>query len=107
MATHFRPGDCVIYRKQKLSVHPGPHAQDVHPAPHGDSYTYCVPKFYRVIDVRPGPTIVVGTRRGRQRTLAAADPALRRAHWWERLLFAGRFPPLASPPAQRPDAGAD
>ena len=26
-------------------------------------------------------------------SLAAADPALRRAHWWERPLFAGRFPP--------------
>jgi hypothetical protein len=27
------------------------------------------------------------------RTLAAADPALRRAHWWERLLFGHGFPP--------------
>jgi hypothetical protein len=83
----------VIYRKQKLSVHPGPHAQDIHPAPNGDSYTYCVPKFYRVIAVQADETIIVRTRRGRQRTLAAADMALRRAHWWERLLFAGRFPP--------------
>jgi hypothetical protein len=37
--------------------------------------------------------VVVRTRRGRQRSLAAADPALRRAHWWERLLFGQRFPP--------------
>jgi hypothetical protein len=92
MAAHFRPDDCVIYRKAKFSAHPGPHAQDIHPAPNGDTYTYCVPKFYRVVAVQPDHTIVVRTRRGRQRTLAAADPALRRAHWWERLLFAGRFP---------------
>ena len=93
MAAHFRPGDCVIYRKQKLSAHPGRHAQDIDPAPHGDSYSYCVPKFYRVVAVRPDHAVVVRTRRGRQRTLAAPDAALRRAHWWERLLFAGRFPP--------------
>ncbi len=95
MATHFRPGDCVIYRKQKLSAHPGRHAQDIEPAKHGDTYAYCVPKFYRVVAVQPDDTIIVRTRRGRQRTLAAADALLRRAHWWERLLFAGRFPPSA------------
>ena len=93
MAAHFRPGDCVIYRKPKLSAHPGRHAQDVRPAANGDTYAYCVPKFYRVVAVLPDYTVVVRTRRGRQRTLAAADPALRRAHWWERPLFAGRFPP--------------
>ena len=93
MAAYFRPGDCVIYRKQKLSVHPGPHALDIYPAPNGDTYTYCVPKFYRVVAVQPDHTIVVRTRRGRKRTLAANNPAMRRAHWWERLPFAGRFPP--------------
>jgi hypothetical protein len=48
VAAHFRPGDCVIYRKPKLSAHPGRHAQDIRPAPNGDSYAYCVPKLYRV-----------------------------------------------------------
>jgi len=89
----FRPGDCVIYRRQKLSAHPGTHAKDIYPAPGGDTYTYCVPKFYRVIAVQPDHTLVVQTRRGRLRTLAASDPALRQAHWWERLFFASRFPP--------------
>ncbi len=93
MAAHFKPGDCVIYRKPKFSAHPGSHATDIQPAPHGDSYSYCVSKFYRVISVLP-QQVVVRTRRGRQRTLAADDPALRRAHWWERLLFRHRFPPL-------------
>jgi hypothetical protein len=83
----------VIYRKPKLSAHPGPHARDIDPAPHGDSYSYCVPKFYRVVAVEPDQRVVVRTRRGRQHTLAADDPALRRAHWWERLLLARRFPP--------------
>ena len=92
MAAHFKPGDCVIYRKLKFSVHPGPHARDIYPAPNGDSYSYWVGKFYRVIAVL-AREVVVSTRQGRQRTLSAADPALRRAHWWERLLFRHRFPP--------------
>jgi hypothetical protein len=85
----------VIYRKHKLSVRPGPNARDIQPAPNGDTYSYCVPKFYRVISVEADRRIVVRTRQGRQHTLAADDPALRRAHWWERLLFASRFPPCA------------
>jgi hypothetical protein len=93
VAAHFRPGDCVIYRKSKLSAHPGRHAEDIRPAPNGDTYAYCVPKFYRVVAVLPDHTVVVRTRQGRRRTLPADDKALRRAHWWERLLCAGRFPP--------------
>ena len=95
MAAHFRPGDCVIYNKPKLSARPGPNARDIQPAAHGDTYSYCVPKFYRVVAVQPDHTVVVRTRRGRQRTLADTDAALRRAHWWERLVFRHRFPPLA------------
>ena len=93
MAAHFRPGDCVIYNKPKLSARPGPNARDIQPAAHGDTYSYCVPKFYRVVAVLPDHSVLVITRRGRQRTLADTDAALRRAHWWERFLFAGRFPP--------------
>ena len=32
MTAHFRAGDCVIYRKPKVSARPGRHAQDIHPA---------------------------------------------------------------------------
>ena len=95
MAQHIRPGDCVVYRKQKFSAHPGRHARHIFPAPNGDDYTYFVEKFYRVIAVQPDHRVVVLTRRGRQHTLAAEDPALRRASWWERLLLRHRFPPLA------------
>jgi hypothetical protein len=94
MTRPFKPGDWVIYRKQKVSVHPGRHARDIHPAPNGDSYTYCVPKLYRVVAVQPA-RVVVRTRRGRHRILAAGDPGLRRAHWWEWLLLWDRFPTWA------------
>jgi hypothetical protein len=94
MAAHFKLGDCVIYRKPKFSAHPGSHATGIQPAANDDLYSYYVSKFYRVISVPPRQ-VVVRTRRGRQRTLADDDPALRRAHSWERLLFRHRFPPPA------------
>jgi hypothetical protein len=94
MGIHFKPGDFVIYRKQKHSVHPGPHAKDISPAPNGDYYSYYVDKFWTVMTVHSNRTVVICTRRGKQHTLVADDPALRRAHWWERLLFRSRFPSL-------------
>lgn len=94
MRNSLRPGDCVIYRKQKYSLRPGPHARDISPAPHGDYYSYEVDKFWTVLSVQPNDQVVVCTRRGKQLTLHADDPALRRAYWWERLLFRRRFPVL-------------
>jgi hypothetical protein len=94
MVVHFKPGDLVIYRKQKFSVRPGPHAEGICPAPHGDSYSYCVQKYWRVVAVQANHEVVVRTRRGKQLTVAADDPALRRATWWQRLLLRHRFPPL-------------
>jgi hypothetical protein len=96
MTGHFLPGDVVVYRKQKSSLHPGPHAKDIKPAPHGDLYSYLVEKFWRVVAVQPDHMLIVRTRKGKQHTIPANDPNLRRTHWWERLLFWYRFPPRAS-----------
>jgi hypothetical protein len=93
MAAVFQPGDVVVYRKQKSSARPGPHAKDIEPAPHGDSYSYSVDKFWRVIDVLHNNTLRVLTRSGKEHTIKADDLGLRRARWWERLLFWNRFPP--------------
>jgi hypothetical protein len=68
-------------------------AVDIQPAPHGDTYSYSVEKFWLVVAMRPDNTVVVRTRKGKQHTMAASDPNLRRAHWWERLLFWHRIPP--------------
>ena len=92
MTARFRPGDVVVYRKQKSSQRPGPHARDIQPAPHGDYYSYAVEKFWRVVAVCDG-TLVVRTRTGKQHAIPAGDPNLRRTHWWEGLLFRHRFPP--------------
>jgi hypothetical protein len=95
MRAYFKAGDLVVYRKQKCSVRPGLNARGISPAPNGDSYSYCVDKFWRVVAVQPDDTLVVCTRRGKRHTIRTDDEALRRASWWERLLLAHRFPDVA------------
>ena len=101
----FKPGDFVIYRKQKSSIHPSPRAKDIYPAPNGEFYSYEVDKFWMVVAVERSNEITVSTRRGKRLTLHADDPGLRRAHWLERFLFRHRFPVTKlddSPAAPRP-----
>ncbi|HMF15318.1 MAG TPA: hypothetical protein VKE94_23550 [Gemmataceae bacterium] len=77
MSSRFRPGDVVVYRKQKSSLHPGRHARDIQPAPHGDFYSYSVEKFWRVVALQDDK-LLVRTRRGKQHTIPANDSNLRR-----------------------------
>ena len=90
MSRKFKPGDPVAYRVQKHSAHPGPRAKDVYPARYGEDYSYHVVKFWTVVAVVEG-RVVARTRRGKEHVLDVDDPALRRATWWERLLYRGRF----------------
>jgi hypothetical protein len=92
MSAFFSPGDYVIYRKQKCSVHPSLHAKEVWPCRHGDFYSYEVDKFWLVVAVECSNKVIVCTRRGKRLAIDATDPALRRAGWLERLLFRRRFP---------------
>jgi hypothetical protein len=88
----YRPGDRVIYTATKHSAHPGRRAEAVEPEPHGEGYSYAVKKYWLVVGVEPGGLLLIVTRRGKQRAIAASDPRLRHAHWWESLLFGSRFP---------------
>lgn len=92
MEARYRPGDAVVYRKQEGALCPHPRAKDVRAAPNGDYYSYYVAKYWRVIEVRGGKTLIVRTRKGKQHTIDADDPNLRPAYWWERLLFRRRMP---------------
>jgi hypothetical protein len=101
MRKHFKPGDWVIYRKQKYSVRPSPHARSVHPAPLGDHYYYEIDKYWIVVAIEADQSLVLRTRRGKQVKVNTDDPALRRAHWWERLWFRRRFPAVTMPEAPK------
>lgn len=90
----FKTGDSVVFCKTKHGSRPGPRARDVEPSPHGEDYTYHVDKYWTVSEARADGKLVVVTRRGKQHVLDATDPQLRRAWWWERFLYAHRFPKL-------------
>lgn len=97
MPAKLRPGEPVIYRASKVSTGPGPRARNVYAAPGGDTYTYVVEKFWVVADVRGDGKLLLRTRRGKEHLVEPNDPKLRRPHWWERLLYRGRFPRLTQP----------
>ena len=102
MRGHFRPGDPVIFCMNKFSTDPGPRAEDIRPAAHGETYSYLVPKYWRVEQQNRDGTLVLVTRRGKRHVVSPVDPRLRSASLWERWLYGHRFPsrPTSSEPAR-------
>jgi hypothetical protein len=60
----------------------------------GEDYTYLLDKFWVVTALQSDGKVVVRTRRGKEHVLEPDDPSLRKAKWWERLLWRRRFPTL-------------
>lgn len=92
MARSFHVGDPVIFRMTKFSTDPGPRAKEVQPAPSGETYSYLVDKFWTVGQIATDGTLLLVTRRGKQHRVASNDLRLRPANWWERWMYAKRFP---------------
>lgn len=87
----LKPGDWVIYRKQKISTKPGPRAENKMPSPKGETYNYVVEKYWVVAAIAENGQLQLVTRRGKRHDVDRDDPRLRKARWWERLLHGGRF----------------
>jgi hypothetical protein len=85
-------GDCVVYRKYKISPHPTPRAKEVYPAPGGETYSYAVDKYWVVSAVHAGEKIETVTRTGKVHSLDPSDPNLRKASLFEKLRLHDRFP---------------
>jgi hypothetical protein len=84
------PGDRLIYRKPKVSPHPGPRARNVRPAENG--YCYEVDKFWTVAGVLEDGRLLAKTRTGKEVCLNREDERLRKARLIERLRYRRRFP---------------
>ncbi|GJL56870.1 MAG: hypothetical protein NPIRA02_40020 [Nitrospirales bacterium] len=84
-------GDFVIFTKTKSSSHPSPRAQEVYPAQHGDTYSYTINKFWKVIQVFDDNTIEIETRRGKRHRLDKNSPQLRKVTLWDRVKFRDRL----------------
>lgn len=95
----FRRGDLVIFTVEKRGTAPGPRARDVEPEPLGEDYRYLVDKYWVVEADASDGRVFVRTRRGKRHLIQTDNDNLRHANWWERLMFADRFPQLDQLPA--------
>ncbi len=98
----LKPGDWVIYRKQKISKSPGERAVDVRPSSGGEMYQYMVDKFWVVDEVLSNGQVRLCTRRGKQHTVDGDDTRLRTPRLWERWWYRDRFESIEqtdSPPS--------
>lgn len=94
MRAKYQPGDPVVVCLSKFSTDPGPRARDVYPAPSGETYSYQVDKYWRVLEIRDDGALTLATRRGKRHIVLPDDPRIRPARWWERWLLNDRFPSL-------------
>lgn len=94
MRAKYQQGDPVVVCLSKISTEPGPRARDVHPAPMGETYSYQVDKYWRILEIRDDGGLLLATRRGKTHVITPDDPKLRPARWWERWLLNERFPSL-------------
>ncbi len=92
MSRSFRVGDLVVFTMTKRSALPGPRASNVKAARTGELYSYQVKKYWVVAQLLEGDQLKLQTRRGKSHIIDANDVRLRKARWWERWFFAGRFP---------------
>ena len=92
MESKYRVNDVVVYRKTKRSTSPGPRAEELYPAEQGDSYTYIVAKYWRVVGLAEDNQVDIVTRTGKRHRIPASDPNLRKANIAERFALKSRFP---------------
>lgn len=87
----FQAGEIIVYCKPKYSTHPGRRARSVWANRKGDSYAYCVFKFWIVRKVLESGQLLVQTRRGKTHLIDPSDPNLRRPTLLQRIQFRSNF----------------
>jgi hypothetical protein len=92
--SRLKPGDLVVYSKQKHTTHPGRRARQVDASSKGEYYTYVVDKFWVVGRVLENGRLLLQTRRGKTHVVDNGNPNLRRATLWDRIRYNARFSQL-------------
>ena len=90
----FKPGDSVVYRKSKVTTHPGRRAQGIRATRKGDYYSYFVDKFWVVRQVLDNGMLLLETRRGKQHVIDPTDPNLRHPSLMQRIRYRSRLSKL-------------
>lgn len=83
----YRPGQIVVYEKEKHTSSPGHRARQVRPDPHGEYYTYVVTKYW-VVDAVEGDRLHLRTPGGKLYSVSEHEERLRHLAWRERLWLA-------------------
>ena len=84
-------GDFIIVKKFKASTSPSPRAKDISPATHGDTYSYRIDKFWKVVQVLDDGTIEIETRGGKRHHIDRRHQGFRKANLLDRLFHRNRF----------------
>jgi len=95
MQHRYKPGDIVVFQKQKRSTSPGPRARHVAASRQGEEYSYVVDKFWMVVAVDESGKLHLETRRGKKHWVESSNPHLRKPSIWERIALRHKFPPAA------------
>ena len=84
-------GDFVIVKKFKASTRPSRRAKDIDPATHGDTYSYRIDKYWKVVEVGNDGRIEIETRRGKRHTIDTRNQDFRKANLFDRFFHRDRF----------------
>jgi len=87
----LKVGDFVIVKKFKASTHPSSRAKDIDPAIHGDTYSYRIDKYWKVVQVLDDGMIEIETRGGKRHHLDRRNLGFRKANLLDRLIHRNRF----------------
>ena len=87
----YKVGDFIVFRKWKSSTHPSPRAKETYPSKHGDTYTYGIDKYWKVVEIIDGDTIEVETRRGKRHRLSLKTAKFRKMNFLDRWLMGREF----------------
>ena len=90
-SSEFSQGDWVVYRMQKSGSTPGPRASNMVAAEKGETYSYTVDKYWVVQEVLDEQSLLLRTRRGKRHVIDCHDPRLKKANWFQRVAWGGRF----------------
>ena len=81
----FRPGDIVVYSGRMSGPRPGPAAQNIVPSENGESYTWHVEHYARILDVRPNGFLLVRSETDGESIVDSQSVSIRRLNLMQRL----------------------
>jgi hypothetical protein len=90
----FSRGDCVIFDEVPQTASIESRSGGELDSATGEESAYIVQHYMTVRESSQKGTVVLQTKSGKMHVTLNTNPNLRRARWWERVLYRDRFPQL-------------